>query len=215
MSLINDALKKAQNVQGPPPSAAASPFSGDPGGTPGAISAPEGSGHVPIARRSNPMSAQKLVLILLVAGVVFIGFIAAMGVGAYMIINPGEPEMVAEAPAPEPVQAAEVIPVEEPEPIIAAAPEPAPPPEPVARPIQPQPPAVHVNRPDPDVLAYVNTLKVRGIRITNGESKVLMNNKVYKTGEIVNYDLNVKLSEVSGQELIFEDVQGNTYVARF
>lgn len=215
MSLINDALKKAQNAQGPQPGAATSPFSGDPGGTPGAISAPEPTGHIPVARRSNPMSAQKLVLILLVAGIVFIGFIAAMGVGAYMIINSGKPDMMAEEATPEPVDAAEVIAIPEPEPVVASLPKPAPLPVPVARPIQPQPPSVRVNRPDPDVLAYVNTLKVRGIRVTNGESKVLMNNKVYKTGEIVNYDLNVKLSEVTGEELIFEDIQGNTYVARF
>lgn len=217
MSLINDALKKAQNAQGPQPGAAAPPFSGDPGGTPGAISAPDHTGPIPVARRSNPMSAQKLVLILLVAGIVFIGFIAAMGVGAYMIINTGKPDLMADAASPEPVDAAEVIliPEPEPEPVVASVPKPAPLPVPVARPIQPQPPSVRVNRPDPDVLAYVNTLKVRGIRVTNGESKVLMNNKVYKTGEIVNYDLNVKLSEVTGEELIFEDIQGNTYVARF
>lgn len=217
MSLINDALKKAQHAQGPQSGSTPLPFSGDPGGTPGAISAPEHTGHIPVARRSNPMSAQKLVLILLVAGVVFIGFIAAMGAGAYMIINSGKPDQMAKAPPPEPVEAAEAIPIPEPEPVVAAVPEPEPVPVPVAvaHPVLPQPPSVRVNRPDPDVLAYVNTLKVRGIRVTNGESKVLMNNKVYKTGEIVNYDLNVKLSEVTGEELIFEDIQGNTYVARF
>jgi len=211
MSLINDALKKAQSVQGPPPGSVQSPFSGDPAGTPGAISSPEPVNQHSIARRSNPMSAQKLVLILLVAGIVFIGFIAAMGVGAYMIINTGDPQMLAEVEEPTPVDAAEVIPIPEPEPVVASVPEPLQ--GPVARPILPPP--VQVNRPDPDVLAYVNTIKVRGIRVADGESKVLMNNKVYKTGEIVNYDLNVKLSEVSGEELIFEDVQGNTYIARF
>ena len=61
----------------------------------------------------------------------------------------------------------------------------------------------------------MDTLRVRGIRISNGEAKVLMNDKVYKTGEIVNHPLNLKLSEVSSDGLLFEDVQGNTYVARF
>ncbi|MEZ5278186.1 MAG: hypothetical protein R3F07_17525 [Opitutaceae bacterium] len=210
MSLINDALKKAQSVQGPPPGIAQNRFSGPPGGTPGAISQPDGGGHATIARRGNPMSAQKLVLILLVAGVVFIGFIGAMGVGAYIIIKEKQPAEMAQAPAPV-VDAAEVIAIPEPEPVavVEAKPEPKPDPLPAL------PPPIRVNRPDPDVLAYVNTLNVRGIRISDGESKVLMNNKVYKTGEIVNYDLNLKLSEVSGKELIFEDVQGNTYIARF
>ena len=212
MSLINDALKKAQNIHGAPPGIPSARFSGDPGGTPGAISNPDHGGHAPIARRGNPMSAQKLVIILLVAGVVFIGFIGAMGLGAYFIINSDRPAQMAEATAPV-IEAAEVIAIPEPEPVAAADPEPEPEVNPL--PVLPPPPTVRINRPDPDVLAYVNTLNVRGIRITGGESKVLMNNKVYKTGEIVNYDLNLKLSEVSGKELIFEDVQGNTYIARF
>jgi hypothetical protein len=92
---------------------------------------------------------------------------------------------------------------------------PPPEPEPSVTADLPPPPAVRVNRPDPEILAYVDSLRVRGIRISNGEAKVLMNDKVYKTGEIVNHPLNLKLSEVSSDGLLFEDVQGNTYVARF
>ena len=213
MSLINDALKKAQSVQGPPPGIAQTRFSGNPGGTPGAISQPDNGGHTHIARRGNPMSAQKLVLILIVAGVVFIGFIGAMGVGAYVIIKEKQPTEMAGATKPE-VDAAEVIAIPEPEPVAVVEAKPEPKPDPLPA-LPPPPPPIRVNRPDPDVVAYVNTLNVRGIRIADGESKVLMNNKVYKTGEIVNYDLNLKLSEVSGKELIFEDVQGNTYIAGF
>jgi len=215
MSLINDALKKAQSVQGPPPGMAADKFSGTPAGTPGAISAPGSAGHVP--RRSDPMSAQKLVMILLTAGIVFIGFIAAMGVGAYFVINSNSPAEVAQTETII-VDAEGAVLIEEPEPIVMAEPEPAPLPEPepvVAANLPPPPPAVRVNRPDPEILAFVDSLRVRGIRISNGEAKVLMNDKVYKTGEIVNHPMNLKLSEVSPDGLLFEDVQGNTYVARF
>ncbi|RKX34249.1 MAG: hypothetical protein DRP71_07790 [Verrucomicrobia bacterium] len=213
MSLINDALKKAQSVQGPPPGVTSDKFSGNPAGTPGAVSGPGSAGHVP--RRSDPMSAQKLVMILLTAGIVFIGFIAAMGVGAYYVINSNNPETGVETEIIM-VDAEGVILVEEPEPVVVVEPEPEPQPEPVVVPdLPPPPPAIRVNRPDPEILAFVDTLRVRGIRISNGEAKVLMNDKVYKTGEIVNHPLNLKLSEVSSDGLLFEDVQGNTYVARF
>ena len=43
------------------------------------------------------MSAQKLVLIQLVAGIVFIGFNTAMGIGAYYVINTSSPEILATA----------------------------------------------------------------------------------------------------------------------
>ena len=161
------------------------------------------------------MSAQKLVMILLTAGIVFIGFIAAMGVGAYYVINSNNPETGVETEIIM-VDAEGVILVEEPEPVVVVEPEPEPQPEPVVVPdLPPPPPAIRVNRPDPEILAFVDTLRVRGIRISNGEAKVLMNDKVYKTGEIVNHPLNLKLSEVSSDGLLFEDVQGNTYVARF
>ena len=183
MSLINDALKKAQSVQGPPPGLT-DKFSGNPAGTPGAVSGPGSAGHVP--RRSDPMSAQKLVMILLTAGIVFIGFIAAMGIGAYYVINSGRP-----GPADEPetiiVEAEDVILVEEPEPVVVVEKEPEPEPEPVVvANLPPPPPTVRVNNPDPEILAFVDSLRVRGIRISNGQAKVLMNDKVYRTGEIVN-----------------------------
>jgi hypothetical protein len=213
MSLINDALKKAQSVQGPAPDMATNKFSGNPAGTPGAVSGSGSAGYVP--RRSDPMSAQKLVMILLTAGIVFIGFIAAMGVGAYFVINSTSPDTVAETETII-VDAREVVLVEEPEPVVVAEPEPAPEPEPVVvADTPPPPPAVRVNRPDPEILAYVDSLRIRGIRISNGEAKALMNDKVYKTGEIVNHPMNLKLSEVSPEGLLFEDGQGNTYVARF
>ena len=79
----------------------------------------------------------------------------------------------------------------------------------------PATPAARVNRPDPEILAYVDTIRVRGIRIANSEAKVLTNDKVYISVEIVNHPLNLKLSEVSPDGLVFEDVQGNSYVARF
>jgi hypothetical protein len=212
MSLINDALKKAQSVQGPPPSLV-DKFSGNPAGTPGAVSGPGSAGYVP--RRSDPMSAQKLVMILLTAGIVFIAFIAAMGIGAYYVINSGGPGTAVETETIM-VEAEEVILVEEPEPVVEVALEPEPQPEPVVRAdLPPLPPAIRVNNPDPEILAFVDSLRVRGIRISNGEAKVLMNDKVYKTGEIVNHPMNLKLSEVSSDGLLFEDVQGNTYVARF
>jgi hypothetical protein len=212
MSLINDALKKAQSVQGSSPGMA-DKFSGNPAGTPGAVSGPSAAGYVP--RRSDPMSAQKLVMILLTAGIVFIGFIAAMGVGAYYVINSGGPATAVE-PETIVVEAEDAILVEEPEPVedVAVGPEPQPEPVVVAE-LPPPPPPVRVNNPDPEILAFVDSLRVRGIRIANGEAKVLMNDKVYKTGEIVNHPMNLKLSEVSPDGLLFEDVQGNTYVARF
>jgi len=86
-----------------------------------------------------------------------------------------------------------------------AAAEPAPP---------PPPPPPRVNRPDPTILAWVQKIQLTGIR-SGPVPKVFMNGKLYEVGEIVNYELGLKLTSIAGKVLYFEDAESNTYEYRF
>lgn len=82
------------------------------------------------------------------------------------------------------------------------------------QPAAPPPPPPRVNRPDPTILAWVQKIQLTGIR-SGPPPKVYMNGKLYEIGETVNYDLDLKLTAVTGKVLHFEDAGGNTYEYRF
>lgn len=79
----------------------------------------------------------------------------------------------------------------------------------------PAPPPPRVNRPDPTILAWVQKIELSGIR-PGAIPKVFMNGKLFEVGEVVNFQLNLKLTAVKdGKVLLFEDAEGNTYEYRF
>ncbi len=212
MSLINDALKKAQSLN------TVSPDLPQPATGP--------TQPITIPKRSEPMSAQKMVITLgIVIGTLLI-MVVGLGIGFYVLyLKNDEPVQMATTEQPASVQTTEevasvsiekVTPVAEVTEIVEAVPvEVAETTPQSVVPIIEEKPKPWVNNPYPEVIAYVDSIKITGIRTSNGRSKVLMNNKIYKTGEIVNRSLGLKLTDVRKDELVFEDAEKNIYTAHF
>jgi len=104
-----------------------------------------------------------------------------------------------------------------------SVPAPAPVSPPVTAPIKPKPvPAVAESAPvaapagqDIRILTLVDSLRVAGIRSSGHESKVLMNDRVYRVNDLVDYALGLRLTKVSADGLTFTDANGTTYVKNF
>jgi hypothetical protein len=78
----------------------------------------------------------------------------------------------------------------------------------------PTPPAPEP-KPDEHVQQFIEALRVTGIRASGGDSKVLMNDRVYRVNDIVDRTLGLKLTKVSADYLTFTDANGATYVKYF
>ena len=259
MSLINDALKKAQRLRLEQQAAA----SGD---------APAGE----IRKRARPMRAQLLAL-LIAGGTVLVVFSVIITVyllnrDSNLTSTPAplaNPAPIVDASAPSPVIVAPVIPAAPnnptpptviPQPVDTAATPPvaSPPaivvPDPVAPTATPPAPtatstpvapptaessapspassapadtpaavppavaaAVEAIAPAPDMRAqqFVDALRVTGIRAAGDDSKVLMNDRVYRVNDIVDRNLGLKLIKVAPDSLLFSDPTGATYTKIF
>ena len=71
------------------------------------------------------------------------------------------------------------------------------------------------SKPDPKILAYLDALRVAGIRVSDTGSKVLMNDRVYRESEIVDHLLGLRLKKVENDTLTFVDERGVTYTKNF
>jgi hypothetical protein len=251
MSLINDALKKAQRQR----SQAPQDFTPSPSNEGGRV-----------AKRGAPMSAQTMVLIG--AGCALLVVISA--VSAVLFVNSGsskpKPAVVAATtPTPAPVVTSvpkvelpsalpapiTLPPLKKPaeaEPVVIAAPPSAPvenkpapkPTAPVSRPAivsTPEPVAVAPKEvappvststpalapvpvpaavrspavPDERVNAYLDALRITGVRSSGHDSRVLMNEKVFRVNDMVDRSLGLKLTVVAADHLTFTDGNGLTY----
>jgi len=67
-------------------------------------------------------------------------------------------------------------------------------------------------RPDEKVAAYIGTLRVAGVRALGEESRVLINERVYRVNEVIERTLNIRLVQVEPGSLHFVDGRGVTYV---
>jgi hypothetical protein len=268
MSLINDALKKAQRDRsGENPAAQPPP------------SAPPPTSPAPAAPAAATSGFKGMQLIAAAA-------IIVVGIVAWLMFAPSKaPETVAAAeapavttPAPVAAQPAEVAPVESktepatgtsgsevaPQAPVIDAPVVEAPPSAVAQ-TQPEPPpavavkideapAVVVNIPsattpsaastqelpatvitipegpagsspatqlvtvrqqDPRILAYLDALRVNGIRPSPDDPKALVNNRVFRIGDIVDRELNLRLTGIAPAKLTFEDERGMIYLKSF
>jgi hypothetical protein len=77
------------------------------------------------------------------------------------------------------------------------------------------PAADNASRPDLRIQTFVDSIKVGGIRSSGAESKVLMNDHVYRVNDIVDRSLNLRLTEVRSDSLTFVDENGATYTKSF
>ena len=212
MSLINNALKKAQRQR----AAEAEAVSG------GSIA--------PIRRGKSGLPAQTLVLIVAGAAVIVVLSVVAT---VYLLkpapvpspAAPATPVVTAAAPTPEVTMPAVKLPEPEPahsaptasnpEPITSTATvttaEPA-----AAEPVS-APPAATLEpaRADERVYTFIDNLQVMGVRSSGTDSKVLMNDRVYRVNDIVDRTLALRLIQVAPDRLVFEDANGITYTKTF
>jgi len=230
MSLINEALKKAQNQRTVELTAAPSPA---------AASANTGAQpQVRITKRPPPLSARTL--IGLIGGAVF--GLLAVGVVSffYFSASPTPPTSVVTKPpasAPGPVasvkapaapaapgagqsQAAPIAPnrqnvtVSLP-PIPGAAPTSF---DPVAfdtppRPTPPPAPAAPVA--NPTISDFVDALRISVVRLTPTDPKVVLNGQVYRINDMVDRGLKVRLVKIEAARLVFSDAKGIEYVKTY
>ena len=76
-------------------------------------------------------------------------------------------------------------------------------------------PVLPPDAPDERVAAFVEAVRVTGIRSSGAESRVLMNERVYRVNDIVERTMNVRLIKAASDSLTFSDARGVTYVKRF
>ena len=239
MSLINDALKKAQRERsGQPetPAVSASPAAPRPAAGP----APGGSRWLPgllalavvgtglavwflkpaagPARSASPVAATAPAAPLPVA--------ATPPVALYPSIN----DIAAPAPPPAPaVSAPPAAPVASTPPagpeapairlnLAPAPPTAAPPPaEPPPAPAVPVasgtggPTGITLHLQDPRIIAFLESARINGIRPTAEDPRLLLNNKVLRPGSVVDRDLGLRLVSIEPGKLTFVDAQGTIY----
>ena len=224
MSLINDALKKAQRVRHEEPTVVAEP------GTTGA--------NPRIAKRGRAHSANTT--ILLGSGAVVLVVLSVV-VTVYLVNRTPEPAAKPASPAtttlaakpgetgaPAPAVVAPRLDRASPSATTLSIAVPTAPPsitEPAA-PGTPITPAIltpapvlaapiALAKPDEQVVVFVESIKVAGVRSSGNESRVLMNERVYRVNDIVERTLGLKLIGVAAGTLTFSDPAGATYVKNF
>lgn len=68
---------------------------------------------------------------------------------------------------------------------------------------------------DPRAIAFIEGLRVSGIRASSTDSKVLMNDRVYRAGDTVEHELGLKLVVIRSNSLTFENEAGLRYTRNF
>jgi hypothetical protein len=115
----------------------------------------------------------------------------------------------ASTPTPQPVTVV-VPPVITPTASLPAAPAATAPATPVPAPAA----ALAPDAPDERVAAFVESVRVTGIRSSGAESRVLMNERVYRVNDVVERAMNIRLVKAAPDSLTFADSRGVTYVKR-
>jgi len=214
MSLISNALKKAQRQRAESETAAIGP-------------------DAPIRRGKSGMPTETLILLIAGAAVIVV---LSVVLTVYLLRPAPAPvsekldtpvQLAATTPAPE--ITAPVIKMPEPELVSTApittdvAPNPVAATTPANTPIEdvpsvtpiPQATTLEPARADERVYTFIDNLQVTGVRSSGNDSKVLMNDRVYRVNDIVDRALVLRLIKVEPDRLIFEDANGITYTKTF
>lgn len=230
MSLISDALRKAQKQRtGELPPLSSMPAIG-------------GESAARIAKRAKPAGFYTL-LIRLGAGVILLAVVIIGGVillrkkslpvdapqPAGQTAARSEPTTVPAQPQPATTTVAPpVVPVAVTPPAVTAPKTEAPAPrsetpQPVAAttpaaPVSPKPEPVRPAGPtklEPKAIIFIESLRVVGIRASATDSKVLMNDRVYRIGNVIEHEMGIKLTGITTNSLTFEDERGGRYTRTF
>ena len=94
------------------------------------------------------------------------------------------------------------------------------PPAPVAKASPPAPtptvpPIAAPTTRNPRIIAYVEALRIAGIRPSDTDPRVLMNDRVFRLNDVVDRNLGLRLTAVESQRLVFTDEDGFDYEKRF
>lgn len=239
MSLINDALKKAQreragHVHSPTPPTPAGPVAPTPPPAP-----PQAHGPAP---RSGGLPWGLIVAIALV----LVGGGVAVGVLVFRPSAPEAPAVAAADPAPTapalpaaapPPTAAPPASAPAPEPVDAPLPGPPPPPAPLSPPAptltaapaavpsapivaetaapSPAAPRIDIASEDPRVLAFLESARITGVRPSPDDPRLLMNNRIFRLNDIVDRDLGLRLTGIEPTRVAFTDPRGQVYLKSF
>ena len=68
---------------------------------------------------------------------------------------------------------------------------------------------------EPRAIQYIDNIKVAGIRASTTDAKVLMNDRVYRVGSVVEAEMGLKLAGITANSLTFEDERGARYTRTF
>ena len=213
MRLISEALKKAQRMHHDP-------------------AAPAGEGGSRVGRRGQPLPAKVVALIAIGAG----ALVAIAAILTIMVVRRDAPAPLAAAkptiatPVVEatPTPSSISVPSAASAPLLVAEVRPPPlPPQPSAPNLTsgpaPQalatasvsPPPTVTHKIDPRVQAFIDAIHVTGIRASGNESKVLMNDRVFRLNEIVDHTLGIRLTGIQSDSLTFVDENGVSYTKYF
>lgn len=69
--------------------------------------------------------------------------------------------------------------------------------------------------PNEQIIDWLSRSKVTGVRLsTSGNSKAIINDEAYSVGEYVHYSMGLKLIVIQESRLLFEDANGKRYMKR-
>ena len=66
--------------------------------------------------------------------------------------------------------------------------------------------------PSKDIIKWLETATISGVRLSESGSKVILNNKSYAVGDIVNFGLGLKVLIIQQQRVLFIDANGKKYL---
>lgn len=66
--------------------------------------------------------------------------------------------------------------------------------------------------PDERIAAYIESMRIKGVRASGADSRVFINDRIYRVNEIVDRALSIRLLQVNSGSLTFSDANGVTYV---
>ncbi len=69
-------------------------------------------------------------------------------------------------------------------------------------------------KPSEDIITWLGSAKLSGVRLSETESKVILNGNAYSVGEFVNFKLGLKVMIIQEQRVLFIDNNGKKYMKR-
>jgi hypothetical protein len=204
MSLINEALKKAQRER-----------SNTPSGVINMEGAADQRNNRPVRTPSVMMLGAGAAVLVLFSIVLTVYFLtpAPTPITPAPVVAAAEPIVPINLEAPSPVVAVPVISVPA-APVVQAPVSTAPEPVVTVAPVE-IPKITPVREPELQIQLFVDAIRVMGVRSSGGESKVLMNDRVYRVNDIVDRKLVLKLVKVEPELLTFTDPNGMVYTKSF